>query len=51
METIFKNDILEGTRQIVLHLLQPERRWACAPLSLQGLDSRKAPVLKGKPKT
>ena len=34
-----------------LHLVQPERRWACAPLSLQGLDNRKAPVLKGKPST
>ena len=49
IENIFKNDIFEGNRYIFLHLVQPERRWACAPFSLQGLDSRGAPVLDGKP--
>ena len=36
---------------MLLHLVHPERRCACAPLSLQGLGSRKAHLLKGKPNT
>ena len=47
MESIFKNDILERTKYFSLHCVHRERRWARAPLSLQGLDSRKAPDVNG----